>query len=107
MPLVRVPRTLPKILEPDEARALLGALRTHRDRATALAMLLGGKRAATVVNLFADLDVRWVQAMEALDQAAANAMALAGIVLAHASDDDPIPAPADREGTTTWRDRRP
>jgi site-specific recombinase XerD len=31
--LVRVPHTLPKILSPAEVDALIGALRTHRDRA--------------------------------------------------------------------------
>jgi integrase/recombinase XerD len=31
-PLVRVPRTLPRILSPEEADLLVGALRTHRDR---------------------------------------------------------------------------
>jgi site-specific recombinase XerD len=42
VPLVRVPRTLPKILSPGEVTALLGALRTYRDRAMVEAMLLGG-----------------------------------------------------------------
>jgi integrase/recombinase XerD len=51
VPLVRVPRQLPKILEPDEARALLAALRTHRDRAMVLAMLLGGLRRCEVLGL--------------------------------------------------------
>src|SRR6266446_1195203 len=37
-PLVRVPRTLPRILSPREADRLVGALRTHRDRAMVLAM---------------------------------------------------------------------
>ena len=32
-PLVRVPRTLPRILSPEDADRLIGALRTHRDRA--------------------------------------------------------------------------
>jgi integrase len=50
-PLVRVPRTLPKILGASEANALLGALRTHRDRAMVLAMLLGGLRRCEVLGL--------------------------------------------------------
>src|SRR6185437_10103485 len=41
-PLVRVPRTLPRILSPGEADRLVGALRTHRDRAMVLGMLLAG-----------------------------------------------------------------
>src|SRR5260370_1272339 len=45
-PLVRVPRTLPRILSPGEADRLVGALRTHRDRAMILAMLLAGRRPA-------------------------------------------------------------
>ena len=38
VPLVRVPRTLPKILSPDDVDRLVGALRTDRDRAMVLAM---------------------------------------------------------------------
>ncbi len=51
VPLVRVPHTLPKILEPAEVRALLSALRTERDRAMVLAMLLGGLRRCEVLGL--------------------------------------------------------
>lgn len=51
VPLVRVPRTLPKILAPAEAAALLAALRTRRDRAMVLAMLLGGLRRCEVLGL--------------------------------------------------------
>ena len=45
-PLVRVPRTLPRILSPEEADRLVGALRTHRDRAMVLGDAAG--RAAPV-----------------------------------------------------------
>jgi site-specific recombinase XerD len=51
VPLVRVPRTLPKILAPAEVDALIGALRTHRDRAMVFAMLLGGLRRCEVLGL--------------------------------------------------------
>jgi integrase/recombinase XerD len=51
VPLVRVQRTLPKILAPEEANALLSALRTHRDRAMVLAMLLAGLRRCEVLGL--------------------------------------------------------
>jgi site-specific recombinase XerD len=51
MPLVRVPRTLPKILAPREVSALLTALRTDRDRAMVLAMVLGGLRRCEVLGL--------------------------------------------------------
>ena len=51
VPLVRVPRTLPKILGPAEATALLSVLRTQRDRAMVLAMLLGGLRRCEVLGL--------------------------------------------------------
>ena len=51
VPLVRVPRTLPKILSPGEVSALLAALRTDRDRAMVLAMVLGGLRRCEVLGL--------------------------------------------------------
>jgi site-specific recombinase XerD len=51
VPLVRVPRTLPKILSPGEVTALLGALRTRRDRAMVYAMVLGGLRRCEVLGL--------------------------------------------------------
>jgi integrase/recombinase XerD len=57
-PLVRVPRTLPQILSPGEVDALVGALRTHRDRAMVFAMALGGLRRCEVVGLrLADIQV--------------------------------------------------
>jgi len=57
-PLVRVPRTLPRILSPQEAGRLLGALRTHRDQAMVLAMLLAGLRRCEVLGLrFEDVQV--------------------------------------------------
>ena len=51
VPLVRVPRTLPKVLSPGEVTVLMGALRTHRDRAMVQAMLLGGLRRCEVLGL--------------------------------------------------------
>jgi integrase/recombinase XerD len=51
MPLVRTPRTLPRVLSPDEVDALFAALRTRRDRAMAEAMLLGGLRRCEVLGL--------------------------------------------------------
>src|SRR5919109_979990 len=49
--LVRTPTTLPRVLSPAEVDALLGALRTRRDRAMVLAMLLGGLRRCEVLGL--------------------------------------------------------
>ena len=49
--LVRVPRLLPKILEPVEVKALFGALRRVRDRAMVEAMVLGGLRRCEVLGL--------------------------------------------------------
>lgn len=58
MPLVRVPRTLPKILDPGEVQRLLRALRSERDRAMVLAMVLGGLRRCEVLGLrLADVQV--------------------------------------------------
>jgi integrase len=57
-PLVRVPRTLPRILSPAEADRLVAGLRTDRDRAMVLAMLLAGLRRCEVLGLrFADIQV--------------------------------------------------
>jgi site-specific recombinase XerC len=58
VPLVRTPRTLPRILEPGQVDALLAVLRTYRDRAMAEAMVLGGLRRCEVLGLrLADLQV--------------------------------------------------
>jgi len=57
-PLIRTPRTLPRILDANGATDLLGALRTHRDRAMILAMLLGGLRRCEVLGLrLGDVDL--------------------------------------------------
>jgi integrase/recombinase XerD len=51
VPLIRTPRTLPRLLSPGEVDALLGALRTARDRAMVEAMVLGGLRRCEVLGL--------------------------------------------------------
>jgi integrase/recombinase XerD len=51
VPLIRAPRTLPRVIDPDEVDALVAALRTHRDRAMVEAMLLGGLRRCEVLGL--------------------------------------------------------
>jgi integrase/recombinase XerD len=51
LPLVRGVRRLPRILDPDEVDALMGALRTERDRAMTQAMVLGGLRRCEVLGL--------------------------------------------------------
>jgi integrase/recombinase XerD len=58
VPLVRVSRTLPRILGPAEVDALTAALRTHRDRAMVAAMVLGGLRRCEVLGLRLD-DLRF------------------------------------------------
>ena len=56
--LVRQPRQLPEALEPEDVAAFVADLRTSRDRAITLAMLLGGLRAAEVRSLrLADVDM--------------------------------------------------
>jgi integrase len=50
-PLVRRPVLLPRILEPAEVDALLGALHTRRDQAMVEAMVLGGLRRCEVLGL--------------------------------------------------------
>jgi site-specific recombinase XerD len=57
-PLVRRPVLLPRVLDPAEVDALVGALRTRRDRAMVEAMVLGGLRRCEVLGLrMADLRV--------------------------------------------------
>jgi integrase/recombinase XerD len=51
VPLIRTPRTLPRVLAPAEVDALRAALRTHRDRAMVDAMVLGGLRRCEVLGL--------------------------------------------------------
>jgi integrase len=51
VPLVKLTRTLPQILDPAEVDALTAALRTHRDRAMVAAMVLGGLRRCEVLGL--------------------------------------------------------
>jgi len=56
--LVRQPRRLPESLPASQVDAFVSSLRTHRDRAMALAMLLGGLRCAEVRGLrIADADM--------------------------------------------------
>lgn len=56
--LVRQPRRLPEALETDDVAAFLADLRTSRDRAITLLMLLGGLRAAEVRSVrLADVDM--------------------------------------------------
>lgn len=49
--LIRTPRTLPRVLSPDDVDAFVASLRTRRDRAMVLAMLLGGLRRCEVLGL--------------------------------------------------------
>jgi integrase/recombinase XerD len=51
VPLIRAPRTLPRVINPDEVDALMAALRMQRDRAMVEAMLLGGLRRCEVLGL--------------------------------------------------------
>lgn len=51
VPLIRVPRTLPRVIDPEEVDAFVRALRTDRDRAMVDAMLLGGLRRCEVLGL--------------------------------------------------------
>lgn len=58
VPLIRTPRTLPRVLSPVDADALVAGARSCRDRAMILAMLLGGLRRCEVLALtFADIRV--------------------------------------------------
>ena len=51
VPLLRSPRTLPRVLGPTEVDQFMAGLRTARDRAMVLAMLLGGLRRCEVLGL--------------------------------------------------------
>lgn len=61
---VREPRRLPRGLDRDEVLALLGSLRTWRDRAIATLMLLSGLRSCEVLGVAVrdvDIATRWVR----------------------------------------------
>lgn len=51
VPLIRTPRTLPRVIDPGEVDAFIAALRSRRDRAMVEAMLLGGLRRCEVLGL--------------------------------------------------------
>lgn len=51
VPLIRAPRTLPRVIDPDQVDAFTRALRTRRDQAMVEAMLLGGLRRCEVLGL--------------------------------------------------------
>ena len=51
VPLIRTPRTLPRVLSPAEVDAPVEALRTNRDRAMVEAIVLGGLRRCEVLGL--------------------------------------------------------
>lgn len=58
VPLIRTPRTLPRVCSPAEVDGLLAALRTQRDRAMVEAMVLGGLRRCEVLGLrLEDLEI--------------------------------------------------
>ncbi len=50
-PLIRTPRTLPRVLAPADVDRFVAALRTQRDRAMVEAMLLGGLRRCEVLGV--------------------------------------------------------
>src|SRR6266542_2082314 len=50
-PLIRTPRTLPRVLSPADVDRFVAALRTHRDRAMVEAMVLGGLSRREVLGL--------------------------------------------------------
>lgn len=50
-PLLRTPRTLPRVLGPADVETVLGAMNTARDRGMVFAMLLGGLRRCEVLGL--------------------------------------------------------
>ena len=57
VPLIRAPRTLPRVVDPIDIDAFTGSLRTQRDRAMIDAMLLGGLRRCEVLGLrFEDIN---------------------------------------------------
>jgi integrase len=51
MPLIRVPRPLPRPLDSEEISSFLNSLSTHRDKAIILLMLLGGLRKSEALDL--------------------------------------------------------
>jgi len=74
VPLIRTPRTLPRVCSPAEVDALFGALRTQRDRAMVEAMVLGSLRRCEVLGLrLSDLMVGQRRASSSRARAATSA----------------------------------
>jgi integrase/recombinase XerD len=101
-PLVRVPRTLPRILSPEEADRLVGALRRHRDRAMVLGMLLAGLRRCEVLGLrfehvqVADRRLMVVEGKGGHHRVVPAADRFFGELGAYLHDERPAAAPTDR-----------
>src|SRR6266571_9579258 len=101
-PLVRVPRTLPRILAPEEADRLVAALRTHRDRAMVLGMLLAGLRRCEVLGLcfedvlVADPRLVVVEGKGGHHRVVPAADRFFGALGAYLHDERPAVAPTDR-----------
>jgi integrase/recombinase XerD len=102
VPLVRVPRTLPGILSPEEADRLVAALRTHRDRAMVLGMLLVGLRRCEVLGLrfedvqVADRRLAVVEGKGGHHRVIPAANRFFGALGAYLHDERPAAAPTDR-----------
>jgi integrase/recombinase XerD len=102
VPLVRVPRTLPRILAPEEADRLVAALRTHRDRAMVLGMLLAGLRRCEVLGLrfedvlVADRRLVVVEGKGGHHRVVPAASRFFGALGAYLHDERPAAAPAER-----------
>jgi integrase/recombinase XerD len=101
-PLVRVPRTLPRILSPEEVDRLVAALRTHRDRAMVLGMLLAGLRRCEVLGLrfehvqVADRRLVVVEGKGGHHRVVPAADRFFGELGAYLHDERPVVAPTDR-----------
>jgi integrase len=94
VPLVRVPRTLPRILSPAEVDRLVAALRTARDRAMVAAMVLVGWRRCEVLGLrFDDVQVADRRLVIVAGKGGHHRVVPAANVVA-------VPAPAGRGGVS-------
>ena len=103
--LVRQPRRLPESLAAGDVEVFVASLRTHRDRAMVLAMLLGGLRSAEAVDAF-DTGLAASMTMPR-SSVRAHRCRLAACARSCSRPGSPMPRPGAARGRGPWRNGSP